>query len=447
MNTFQRRLFLRGVGATIALPFLEAHITRTRAASATRTVATTQSGAPLRMAFMSIPNGVQQDHWFPGDNFELNSTMRPLSSLKDSFQVIGGLSHDNATPGTDGAGDHARASATFLTGARARKTAGKDIYVGTSIDQVAARKLTGATRFPSLELSCESVRNTGSCDSGYACAYQYNLAWSTPTTPVSPEANPRLVFERLFGEGSRSERQSNLLQRRKTQKSILDFVLEDAGDLSRSLGARDSRKLDEYLSGVRNLEQRIESAEKMGEFPNPDEPTPAGIPDSFGEHMDLMYDLLVTAFETDSTRVATLLLAYDGSNRVFPEIGVREGHHHLTHNQRDPELAKKVAAIDEFYVSRFARFLKRLADTPDVDGKSLLHNSMLVYGGAIADGNRHSHNNLPVILAGNGGGAFETGRFVDAPEQPMSNLFVAMLDHMNIKVDSFGDSTERLKAI
>jgi hypothetical protein len=402
---------------------------------------------PLRMAFMSIPNGVQQKHWFPtGDaaQFNLNSSMQGLEHLKNHIQVIGGLKHENATAGRDGAGDHARASATFLTGARARKTAGRDIYVGTSVDQVAAKQAGHLTRFPSLELSCDAIRNAGGCDSGYACAYQYNLSWSSPTTPVTPDPNPRSVFERLFGAGSQADRTKNYAQRQNTQKSVLDFVMEDAKRLQGELSNLDRAKMEEYLTGVREIEQRVASASRFGNIPNPDQPTPNGIPPVFAEHLDIMFDMMATAFQTDTTRIASMILAYDGSNRIFPEIGIAEGHHHLTHNQDKEELALKVAAIDRFYVDRFARFLDRLSKMQDADGTSVLHNSMIIYGGAIADGNRHTHDNLPVILAGNGGGRIQSGRYLQVESQPMANLFVSMLDCFGTPAETFGDSTDRL---
>jgi BMFP domain-containing protein YqiC len=448
---FSRRHFLRGVGVSIALPILPSLPPSSARAEAptkaTTGLATTATGAPLRMAFMSIPNGVQQDHWFPGDDFSLNESMTPLEGLKSHFQVIGGLDHENATPGRDGAGDHARASATFLTGARARKTAGSDIHVGISVDQVAAQKLGHLTRFPSLELSSDVVRNSGSCDSGYACAYQYNLAWSSATTPVSPEPNPRLVFERLFGAGEKGDRRKNFAIRQETERSILDFVLEETGDVQRQLGAQDRRKFDEYLTVVREMEQRLKAAERFKDFPDPDANTPAGIPPDFADYMDLMYDLLILAFQTDSTRIATLLLAYDGSNRTFPKLGIVEGHHYLTHNQRNPELAKKVANIDKYYLTCFARFLEKMSKTEDVGGSSLLHNSMIVYGGAIADGNRHTHDNLPVVLAGHGGGTLTTGRYLKATRQPMANLFVTILNLFGVEASAFGDSNGRLNQI
>lgn len=359
--------------------------------------------------------------------------------------MISGLDHINATPGPDGAGDHARANATFLTGARARKTAGTDIHCGISVDQVAAQAIGSATRLPSLELTSDIIRNSGSCDSGYACAYQYNLAWSSPTTPVTPEANPRLVFERLFGAGPKTERHQNYAARLATQKSVLDFVLEESRDVRRQLARADRRKLDEYHEVVRNVEQRIVNAERFDELPETEREAPIGVPQEHGDYMDLMYDMLVLAFQTDATRVATLLLAYDGSNRTFPNLGIPEGHHWLTHSMRRDGNAEKVARIDQYYMERFARFLDKMENTVDVDGNSLLHNSMIVYGGAIADGNRHTHENLPVILAGSGGGAIETGRHYQARKQPMSNLFVSMLNLMGVPVEAFGDSNGKLK--
>ena len=448
--TLNRRSVLRGLGVALALPAFESLQSVAVQAGTVGVGATTATGAPLRMAFMSIPNGVQQDHWFPtGDleDWQFNESMMPLESVKEHVQVIAGLDHENATAGPDGAGDHARANATFLTGARARKTAGSDIHVGISVDQLAAQKLGDITRFRSLELSCDAIRNSGSCDSGYACAYQYNLAWSSPSTPVTPDANPRSVFERLFGSGKPEDRSKNYAMRQSTQRSILDFVLDDAARMQRELGQQDRRKLDEYLDGVRSIEQRIASADRFGQIPNPAAPTPDGVPPTLAEHIDIMYDILTMAFQTDTTRIATLLLAYDGSNRTFPELGISEGHHHLTHNQNVEDLARKVAKIDQFYISRLSRFLQRMKETTDVDGNSLLHNSMIVYGGAIADGNRHTHSNLPVILAGHGGGKLSAGRFLKVPLQPMSNLFVSMLNNFGVAVDNFGDSNGRLDTI
>lgn len=444
-----RRRFLRGVGVSVALPTLAS--LRASGALAGEAVplasgaakgAVTASGAPLRMAFMSIANGVQQEHWFPSDDFQLSETLAPLEPIRDQVQVISGLDHINATPGPDGAGDHARASATFLTGMRARKTAGSDIHVGISIDQLAAQRFGNLTRLPSLELTSDVVRNSGGCDSGYACAYQYNLAWSSPTTPVTPEPKPRQAFERLFGAGAEGERKRNYLARQASDRSVLDFVLEESRSVRRQLGAYDLRKFDEYTEVVRETERRLTAAETFSEPPSTDRAEPGeSLPGELADYMDLMYDMLALAFQTDSTRIATLLLAYDGSNRTFPSLGIAEGHHYMTHNQRNPEYADKVAAIDRYYVQSWSRFLQRLSETEDVDGNSILHNSMIVFGGAIADGNRHTHENLPVVLAGRAGGAIPSGRHLQADKQPMSNLFVSMLNVFGVETDRFGDST------
>ncbi len=452
-----RRHFLRGVGVTMALPLFESALPGVvRAATAPVAtgavpMATTASGAPLRMAFVYIPNGVHQENWWPtgeGSAFELGKTMQPLAPLKSSFQVLGGLDHQNAKGGNDGAGDHARANATFLTGARARKTDSADIQVGISVDQIAAQKVGHLTRFSSLELSCDSVRKSGRCDSGYSCAYQYNLSWRSPSVPMAPEPNPRLVFERLFGSGTGAERQASFRQRQATQKSLLDFVMQDTKSLQRELGQTDRGKLDEYLTGVREIEQRIQRAEGFGDLPDPKVDTPTGIPANYGDHMDIMFDLLAMAFETDSTRVATLLLAGDGSNKSFAQIGVTEGHHYCSHHRNDADLMGKIAQIDGYYMDHFARFLKRLDEKKDVDGRSILHNSMIVYGSGNADGNRHTHDNLPVILAGAGGGTLRAGRHLKLGGRPMSDLFMTMNDRMGVQgIERIGDSTGRVTAV
>ena len=456
-DALSRRQFLRGVGVTLALPLFESALPGALGAApapvakGAAPLATTASGAPLRMAFVYIPNGVHQENWWPtgeGSAFQLGKTMAPLAPLQSSLQVLGGLDHQNAKAGNDGAGDHARANATFLTGARARKTDSADIQVGISVDQVAAQHVGHLTRFPSLELSCDNVRKSGRCDSGYSCAYQYNLSWRSPSVPMAPEPNPRLVFERLFGTGTGTERQENFRLRQATQKSLLDFVLQDTKTLQRELGQTDRAKLDEYLTGVREIEQRIQRTESFGALPDPRADTPTGIPADYGDHMDIMFDLLAMAFETDSTRVATLLLAGDGSNRPYPQIGIAEGHHYCSHHRNDADLMGKIARIDRYYMDHFARFLKRLDGKKDVDGRSVLHNSMIVYGSGNADGNRHTHDNLPVILAGAGGGTLQTGRHVKLGGRPMSNLFLSMTDRMGVGgVERIGDSSGRVTVV
>jgi Protein of unknown function (DUF1552) len=443
-----RRLFLKSVGMCVGLPLMESLLPApAKAAVVGPAPATTASGAPLRMAFMYFPNGARQDYWWPADAgaFELGRTMQPLNPLRSKIKVVGGLSLHEAEPGNDGGGDHARANATFLTGARARKTDGSDIHVGVSIDQVAAKHVGSATRLPSLELSCDAVRKAGGCDSGYSCAYVYNISWQSPTTPMTPEPNPRLVFERLFGSGPPQDRQRNYEARMRMQKSLLDFVMDDVGDANARLGKRDQEKLDEYLTSVREIERRLEHAESFGALPNPGVDTPAGIPADYGQHMDLMYDLLALAFQTDSTRVATLLLAGDGSNRAFSEIGIAEGHHYCSHHRGNLDLLDKVGRIDQYYMERFARFLGKLDQMKDPDGSSVLDNSMIVYGCGNSDGNKHTHTNLPVVLAGGGGGTLQTGRYTHYNDVPMTNLYLSMARRMGVTgVPRVGDSTGEL---
>lgn len=449
-----RRNFLRGLGACIALPAFESIVPVRSlagvAGSGSTKLATTASGAPLRTAFLYFPNGAIQSKWWPkgdGTNFELSRTLEPLASVRQHIQVLGGLDHVNATAGPDGAGDHARANGTFLTGVRMKKSA-TNIRAGISIDQVIAREVGHLTRLPSLELTCDAGRNTGACDSGYSCAYQYNVSWSSATTPMTPEANPRQVFERLFGAGSMEQRANELKRRREEQRSILDFVMEDARDMQRRLNANDKDKLDQYLTGVRELEARIQRAERLGDPRNPVQETPAGIPPTYAEHIQLMFDTLVLAFQTDSTRVATMLLAHDGSNRSFAEIGIPEGHHDLSHHRNNQEWIQKLSDIDLWYAKQFGRFIERLRDTKDVDGKSLLDNSMILYGSGNADGNNHTHVNLPIVLAGGGGGTLTPGRFVKHGAKPASNLFFSMAERMGVRgLERFGDSTGRLANI
>jgi hypothetical protein len=417
---------------------------------AAKGLAMTASGAPLRTAFLFFPNGAIPGAWWPanaGADWQLSRTLKPLEKHRDRIQVLGELGHATAEAGPDGAGDHARGNATFLTGVRLRKSA-TDIRAGVSIDQVLARQVGQRTRFSSLELSCDSGPKGGACDSGYSCAYQFNLSWSSPTTPKAAESNPRRLFERLFGEGKPGERQANLQRRQQEDLSVLDFVLDDARSMQRRLAANDRQKLDQYLTGVREIELRIRRAERFGRVADPGVDAPAGIPTDYGQHVQLMFDMLVLAFQTDSTRVATLLLAHDGSNRSFDSIGISEGHHDLTHHMNRKDWIDKVADIDLWYVKQFALFLDKLRRVKDPDGKTLLDNSMIVYGSGNADGNRHTHHNLPLVLAGGGGGALKTGRYVKLGDKPLTNLFLSLAHVLGVSnLDRFGDSTGRLTDI
>jgi hypothetical protein len=431
-----RRMLLRGLGAAVALPAFES-----LAAGSARAAG---AGVPTRMAVIYVPNGVFMDRWRPvgaGRDYALGPTLEPLIPFRDRLQVITGLSHRNATAGPDGPGDHARAMATILTGARARKTAGADIRVGISMDQVAANSIGHQTRFPSLELTCDESRKSGNCDSGYSCAYQFNMSWRSPTQPATPEVNPQAVFERLFGSGSPTERAANLATRQARRQSILDFVTADARDLERRLGGADRRKLDEYLTGVREIERRVTGFDQpvvdVPDLDLPDRP-----PREYRDHFELLADMLVLAFRTDSTRIATFILSHDGSNRTFPEIGVAESHHEISHHQGRPDRLELIARIDRFYAERLAYLLGRMAAVPEADGRSLLDHSMLLYASGICDGNRHNHDDLPVVLAGDAGGRLETGRHLQlAGERPMSDLFLTMLDLLGAPQDRFGDSS------
>ena len=439
-----RRAFLRNASVCLALPAMESFGFRAFAAPKVTTPAT-------RMAFLYIPNGVNMAQWTinGGDekNFELSPTLKALEPFRNDFSVISNLAHVHARANGDGGGDHARASATFLTGCQAKKTAGSDIKIGVSVDQIAAGQLGHNTVLPSLELSTDGERSSGRCDSGYSCAYLFNISWKTENLPLAPEMDPRLVFERLFGMGAAGGNTPEGQRRRASQRSILDFVLGDAKSMQRKLSAADNRKLDEYLSSVRDIETRIQASEKRKDHLPAGVQAPTGIPTKTEEHIRIMFDLLTLAFQTDTTRIASFLLAHDGSNRNFPEIGVADAHHNLSHHQNDPVKLERIARIDRFYMQQLAYFLKRLKETKEGD-HNLLDRSMVVYGGGISDGNSHSHSQLPVILAGHGGGTLTPGRHITVePETPMTNLYLAMLDRMGVKAERIGDSTGVLEGI
>ncbi len=455
--SLSRRAFLRGLGVTIALPAMESLVSGSLFAAAPGAgaagaagAATTAGGAPLRMAFLTFANGIVPDKWFPtgeGRDFQFNDTMAPLAALKDRLQVLGGLDNNPAAQGPDGPGDHGRGGGTMLTAVRVKKTIGGDYRAGISADQVAAKAVGHLTPFASLQMSCDTVQNAGNCDSGYACVYQKSISWSGPTTPLAPETNPRLVFERLFGAGSTAaERRENLLLRQTQQRSVLDFVSAETRRVSRGLSSGDHRKLDEYLNSVREIEQRIQRAELAGGArKDPGAASPSGIPESFQEYIRINLDMLVLAFQTDSTRVATFMMAGDGNNRSFAEIGVPEGHHHCTHHGNRAELVNKTLIIEKWYVAQLAYFMEKLDAVKDPDGRSVLHNSMIMYGTGLSNGNRHLHTNLPIILAGSGGGTLAPGRYQKYNSEPIANLYLSMMDRMGVPaVERFGDSTGRL---
>lgn len=431
-----RRTFLRGLASTVALPVMP---------SLARAGAASNPAHPTRLAFIYFPNGVNVDAWRPkadGSRWQPSPTLEPLEPVRDLVSVLRHLDHDKARANGDGGGDHARASASFLTGCQPYKTAGADIRIGPSVDQIAARHLGHRTRVPSLELTTDPARSSGSCDSGYSCAYQFNLSWINPTTPAPAFRDPRLVFEKMFGSGNDKEDS----RRRAYRKSILDFVHADAKRMQGRLGSADSAKMDEYLYAVREVEQQIEQAEEF-KAKVPEHLRPKGIPDTYSGHIKTMFDLMVLAFQSDTTRIATFMLAHDGSNRSFPEIGVPSGHHQISHHRNDPKKLAQIAKIDRFYVQHFATFLQQLQKIRE-DDLNLLERSMIVYGGGIADANRHAHDDLPILLAGGGNGSLKSGRLIEAkPGTPMTNLYLSLLDRFGAKVDNIGDSTGRLDVL
>lgn len=445
MRPISRRTVLRGLGTAVALPVLEAmRPVLSLAGEAAKP-------APKRLAFIYLPNGKHMADWTPtaeGRDFVLPYTLEPLKPFQKDLLVLTGLTLDKARPNGDGAGDHARAMAAFLTGSQPRKTHGADIKAGISADQVVAERVGRHTKFASLEIGCDGSRQAGNCDSGYSCAYSSNLSWRTSSTPMAKEINPRLVFERLFRDGPPGEADASRAKRDQYRRSVLDFVLDDARRLKGQLGATDQRKLDEYLSGVRDLELRIRRATEYSDAPPPkDFPKPAGTPKDYAEHIRLMADVLVLAFQADLTRVATFVFANDGSNRSYRFIGVPEGHHDLSHHGRNKDKQAKIRQINRFHITQLAYFLERLASKREGD-KSLLDSCMVVYGSGISDGDRHNHDDLPILVAGSGGGSLTPGRHIRYPkETPLTNLYVSLIDRMGAKVERFGDSTGALAGL
>jgi hypothetical protein len=457
-----RRTLLRGLGTTMALPLLDAMLPAGGLARAAQAIGGTAGGtstmaAPVRMAFMFTPNGMWMPDMIPtaeGANFELPPTLLPLKDFRADINILSGLAQENARSHGDGGGDHARSAAAFLTGVHPYKTSGKDIKLGVSIDQIAAGQVGGKTRLPSLELGLDKGQTAGQCDSGYSCAYTTNISWRGEAQPMPKEIDPASLFDRLFGAPEDRATRETTAKRMLYRKSILDYVADDSQRLNRRLGSSDQHKLDEFTSSIREIEKRVEIARAQA-LANPTGPKPEdygarrpeGIPPVFSEHFRLMCDMMVLAFQMDVTRISTLMVAREGSNRTFPEINISDGHHTVSHHGRDADKIAAVKKIDHFHMEQYAYFLGKLKSVKEGDG-TLLDNCMIVMGAGIADGDRHSHYDLPILLAGSAGGAIKPGRHIRYPKQtPLCNLFLSMLDPIGAKADRFGDSTGKLQGL
>jgi hypothetical protein len=437
-----RRTLLQGLGTALALPWLEA-MGPQLAWSETSNHA---RKAPNRLAVLYVPNGVHMPDWRPaseGRDFELPPILEPLKDVKGQLSVLTGLTADKARAHGDGGGDHARAMAAFLTGAQPRKTDGTDIRAGVSADQVAASRIGDQTRLASLEIGSEPSAMAGNCDSGYSCVYSSTISWRSATSPMPKINNPRQIFERLFGSGNEADR----ARRDQTRRSILDFVREESTSLQRRLGAHDRRKLDEYFTAIRDVEERIERAARLPAVTPPNIQVPQSPPASIEEHLRLLGDLMVLAFQTDTTRVCTFVFFNEGSNRPYPVIGVSEGHHDLSHHENNPAKQAKISKINTFHVKQLAYILGKMQSIQEGDG-TLLDHSMVVYGSGNSDGNRHNHDDLPILLAGRGCGTINAGRHLRFPnETPLNNLWLSLLDRMDCRVETLGDSTGKLQGL
>ena len=434
-----RRTFLHGVGATIALPYLDA-----------MTPAFASAAKPVtRAAFVYTANGIIMKDWTPteiGNNFDLSKTLSPLRNFQDQTVIISGLDHKNGEALGDGPGDHARAGASWLTGAHPKKTRGADIRNGQSIDQAIAQQIGQTTPLPSLEIGLQDVRMVGGCDSGYSCAYSNTISWSSPTTPLPYETNPRRVFERLFGDGETTDPKARAMQL-KQNRSLLDFVLQDTQRLVPKLGASDRSKLSDYLDSVREVERRIQNVEQREAAELPALDRPEGIPPSFEDHLKIMSDLIAIAFQADLTRVVTFMFSREGGNRAYPSIGVPDAHHGLSHHQNDPVRMAPLQNIDQYHVEMFSYLLGKLRDSADDTG-SILENSVVLYGSSLSDSNAHLHNNLPTVLVGGASGKLKGGRHLRVPDgTPMTNMLLSIADGLDVPIEKFGDSSGHLPGI
>lgn len=442
-----RRTFLQGLGASMALPLLDSMVPTLSAKGSSK--------PPIRLGYVYTPNGIvgasdkspRPFMWTPkqaGANFEFSPTMKALEPYRETLNVFSGLAQLSGRALGDGPGDHARATATFLTGVHPYKTGGADFHLGISADQIAAKELGKFTQLSSLELGLEPQPIAGNCDSGYTCAYM-SMSWRGPTSPLPAETNPRTVFERLFGDGDSTDPAARVARLEK-QKSVLDYVTGSLSRLRMGLGAGDKRKLEEYLESVRDIERRIHLAEEQSATnPLPPFERPASIPDDYVQYTKLMLDMQLLAWQTDMTRVASFMLGRDGSNRAYREIGIPDGHHSISHHQGDPEKLDKLMKIDGLHVSMFAYLLDKLSQTPDGDG-TLLDHSLVLFGSSLSESNIHTHDDLPIVLAGTASGQLKGNRhLVYAKETPLNNLLLNMFDLAGMpQVDAFGDSTGRL---
>jgi hypothetical protein len=456
-NSLSRRTVLKGLGTSFALPWLEAMgaAPESKAASLNKLANGYKADAPTRMAFFYVPNGVHMPDWRPettGTLTKLPNTLSALEPVRDQMLVLSGLTQNGGRALGDGAGDHARALGSFLTGTHPVKTDGANIRAGISADQVAADAIGHLTKLRSLELGCDRGAQSGSCDSGYSCAYSSNISWRSESVPNPKEVNPRIVFERLFGDWNADPSDVNAWRRKRHRQSMIDFVMEDVNRLRPRLGANDQRKVDEYLNSIREVELRIarasqpqrDDANGTPETPTISMQTPTGVPSDFREHIRLLMDLMVLAFQTDQTRIGTFMYANEGSNRSYGFIEVPEGHHDLSHHGNAPEKQSKIQKINTFHIDQFAYFLTRLRSIQEGDG-TLLDHSMILYGSGLGDGNRHNHDDLPILVVGGGNGSLVTGRHIQyRQDMPLNNLYLSMLDRMGVPAQGVGDSTARL---
>jgi hypothetical protein len=433
-----RRVFLRGAGTSLALPFLDAMVP----------AFASEAARPIRLSFIEVPNGIMMDRWTPasvGTDFALTPVLEPVAPFRDRMLVLGGLDQNEAEAlPTDVGGDHPRACTAWLTGTHARMTSGADLRAGISVDQVAAREFGKYTQLASLEMGLESSEVVGACESAYSCAYYNTISWRNETTPLPMENRPRVIFERLFGDSGSTDPKLRLA-RMQENRSILDAVLEDVSRLRGKLPPTDRGKIDQYLEAVRDVERRIALAENQDQVDLLTLTNPVGIPEIFSDYFKLMADLQALAWQTDMTRVCTFQIGHEMSGRAYPEVGFGDAHHSVTHHQGDVEKIEKVVKINIFHAQMLAYYLEKMRSTPDGDG-SLLDHAMILYGGALSDGNLHLYTNLPLLLVAGRATGIQGGHHIRYPSgTPMNNLLLTMLDKANVPyVDSLGDSTGRL---